>query len=79
METNNDVQTNQTTEDKKPLGVLFGSIEYMKKEDIDSFIDTLTPEQAKYCLIQALNYATNRGVYSMLETEVISKSLRLTS
>lgn len=94
METNNNQNTNSNSEpntfnetanqpemeqEKKPLGILFGTIEYTKKEDIDNFIDNLTPEQAKYCVIQALNYAYSRGVFGIIETELLSKSLRITS
>ena len=76
---NEQINESQMDQQRKPMGVLFGSIEYMTKQDIDNFIDNLTPEQAQYCLLQALNYAHSKGVYGILEAELLSKSLRISN
>ena len=59
-----------------PLGTLFESVEYFKLEDLDKFITDMNHDQALYCLIQACQSAYNRNVFTMLESEVLSKALR---
>ena len=60
-------------------GVLFNSIEYRSLDGLNDFISSLTDEQAKLCLIEAVKYSFLRGVYSLEESEVLSKSLRILS
>jgi len=60
-------------------GTLFNSLEYKSSDGLNDFISNLTDEQAKLCLIEAVKYSFLRGIYSLEESEVLSKSLRLLS
>jgi GTP:adenosylcobinamide-phosphate guanylyltransferase len=61
---------------KQPILYLFEDVAIYKPEDIDNLIDNLTEEQAKFMLIRAVQMAYKNGLYSLTESEVISKSLR---
>lgn len=61
---------------KTPIAFLFEDVAIYKTEDIDNLIDNLTEEQAKFMLIRAVQMAYKNGLYSLTESEVISKSLR---
>jgi hypothetical protein len=65
------------SEEKEPIGLLFDSIAYYTPEDIENLTDGLTFEQSFYIITQALDYAYKSGIYSMQETELLSKSLRI--
>ena len=56
---------------------LFDRIQIQNSEDFDNLIDTLTYEQADYIIKIALEKAFNSGIYSLTESEILSKSLRL--
>ena len=56
---------------------LFDRIQINTSEDFDNLIDTLTFEQADYIIKIALEKAFNSGIYSLSESEILSKSLRL--
>jgi hypothetical protein len=58
-------------------GVLFDSINYNSNEQLDSFLNNLTREQAIYCLIEACKSAYNRGSYKLDESEALSRALRV--
>lgn len=60
-------------------GHLFSSIGYKSDKDVRNLIDNLTVEQSYIFLSKALEYAYSQGVYSMTETEIISKSLSIMS
>ena len=64
---------------KKPIGQLFGTINYTSQKDIDMFIEKMTAEQSFYILNLALKYSHAQGIFSLEESEIISKSLRLFS
>lgn len=61
----------------QPLGLLFDSIGYNKPEDVDKLIDEMTLEQSFYILTQSLHYVHNTRLFTMQETELVSKSLRM--
>jgi hypothetical protein len=61
---------------KQPIAFLFEDVAIYKPEDIDNLIDNLTEEQAKFMLIRAVQMAYKNGLYSLTESEIISKSLR---
>jgi hypothetical protein len=61
---------------KNPIAFLFEDVAIYKPEDIDNLIDNLTEEQAKFMLIRAVQMAYKNGLYSLTESEIISKSLR---
>ena len=56
---------------------LFDRIQIQNSEDFDNLIDTLTYEQADYIIKIALEKAFNSGIYSLTESEILSKSLRV--
>ena len=61
---------------KQPILHLFEEVAIYKPEDIDNLIDSLTEEQAKFMLIKAVQMAYKNGLYSLTESEIVSKSLR---
>jgi hypothetical protein len=62
---------------KQPIAFLFEDVAIYKPEDIDNLIDNLTEEQAKFMLIRAVQMAYKNGLYSLTESELVSKSLRI--
>lgn len=61
----------------QPIAYLFEEVAIYKPEDIENLIDGLTEEQAKYMLVHAVQMAYRNGLYSLTESELISKSLRM--
>ena len=70
-------QTNTETTEEKPQGTLFDTITYYKSSDLDNFMNGMSKEQAIYCLLQACQAAYNRKAYTLVESELLSKALRL--
>jgi hypothetical protein len=62
---------------KQPILYLFEDVAIYKPEDIDNLIDNLSDEQAKFMLIRAVQMAYKNGLYSLTESELVSKSLRI--
>ena len=63
-------------QEKQPIAHLFEDVAIYKPEDIDNLIDNLTEEQSKFMLIRAVQMAYKNGLYSLTESEIVSKSLR---
>lgn len=63
--------------EKQPIAFLFEDVAIYKPEDINNLIDNLTEEQAKFMLIRAVQMAYKNGLYSLTESEIVSKSLRV--
>ena len=61
----------------QPIAYLFEEVAIYKPEDIENLIDGLTEEQAKYMLVHAVQMSHRNGLYSLTESEIISKSLRV--
>jgi hypothetical protein len=59
------------------IGTLFGSINYHDDEVLDMLISNMTKEQSLQIIIKACNYAHNKQAFNLLESEVISKALRV--
>jgi len=59
-----------------PIGSLFGVIHYNTYTDLNSFIANLNREQSLYCLIESVKYSHSKGVFTLEESECISKSIR---
>lgn len=67
-------------EEKNELfGKLFNSVPLYDENHLDTLLETMTQENAIYLLVQATKYAYHNGVFSIGETEVISKSIRILS
>ena len=62
---------------KQPIAYLFEDVAIYKPEDIENLIDNLTEEQAKFMLIRAVQMGYKNGLYSLTESEIVSKSLRM--
>ena len=58
-------------------GILFNSIEYKSSEGLENFIDEMTDEQSRICIVEAIKFAYSKGCFNLQESEVISKSLRV--
>lgn len=61
----------------EPIGYLFGTIGYKSPNDITNLIDNLSKEQSLLILTRAIEAAYEKGVYSMIESEILSKSVRI--
>ena len=61
----------------QPITYLFEEVAIYKPEDIENLIDGLTEEQAKYMLVQAVQMGYRNGLYSLTESEIFYKSLRM--
>tara|TARA_R110000796_G_scaffold40742_2_gene100796 strand:+ start:801 stop:1163 length:363 start_codon:yes stop_codon:yes gene_type:complete len=70
-------QETPNTEGPKPIGQLFNSINYNNNEDLDSFINKMTPDQGLYILVQAARAAHTRSAFGIEEAETVSKAIRL--
>jgi hypothetical protein len=64
-------------EPPKPAGMLFGNIGYRSPEDIPKFIDTMKINDAAMVLISIASYAHKKGVFTLQESEVASKAVRV--
>lgn len=59
--------------------ILFDTFQFENSSDVDYFINSLTSEDSNNCIIQAVISAYKRGAFTITESEVLSKSLRLLS
>ena len=57
--------------------LLFDSIRYKSPKDVESFIDSLDHPKSFYVITKAMEMAYMRGVFSLIESEILSKSLRI--
>ena len=64
---------------KEPIGLLFGELPYESTEELGAIIENIKYQQAFYFIHKALIYSYSNGVFSMTESEIISKSLRIFS
>jgi predicted ATP-dependent serine protease len=64
-------------QEKQPIAFLFEDVAIYKPEDIENLINNLTEEQSKFMLIRAVQMAYKNGIYSLTESEIVSKSLRM--
>ena len=66
-------------ENEKLFGKLFDSIPLNNEEHLDVILNTMNKETATYFVVQAVKYAYHSGLYSIGETEVLSKAIRVLS
>jgi hypothetical protein len=66
-------------EEQKLFGKLFNSIPLLNEDHLDVLLQTMDRDNSIYVLIQAVKHAHESGVYSLGETEVISKCIRTLS
>ena len=70
-------ETVTETEAPKPIGSLFGTINYNQTSDLDNFVTNMTADQGLYILVQAARAAHSRNAYTMEESETLSKAIRM--
>jgi len=68
--------TSHNTENKEILGVLFDTITYFSEDQLNILIDGMNEAQAKHIIESALHSCHSRGVFSLLESELVSKAIR---
>lgn len=55
---------------------LFNRININSNEDYENFIEELNPEQANFVIQIALEKAYASGIFTLTESEILSKALR---
>jgi hypothetical protein len=63
--------------EKQPINFLLGSIAVYRPEDIDLLIENMNFEQSFFYVIQSINHAHNSNLFTLQESELISKALRI--
>ena len=66
-------------EQQELFGKLFNTIPLYTESHLDVMIDTMDKEQSIYYLIQAVSHAYHSGLYTIGESEIISKAIRTIS
>ena len=64
-------------ENKQPQGFLFDSIAFYSEESVEAMIDNLNKESVYYIITQALSYSHAKNVFTLTESEIVSKCLRI--
>jgi hypothetical protein len=62
---------------KEPIGLLFGNVSYYSEEHLNAIINDMEYEQSLFFIVRAVEFSYNSGIYSLTESEIISKSLRI--
>ena len=60
-------------------GNLFGSINLLSEDHLDMILSTMDKEHSIYYLVEAVKSAHKRGAFTLGESEVISRSIRILS
>jgi len=66
-------------EQEKIYGKLSNSVPLLTENHLQTLIDVMDKEQAIFLIVQAVKYAYHNGMYSLGESEIISKSIRILS
>jgi hypothetical protein len=66
-------------EQETNYGVVFGTIPLMSEDHLEIILTTMNKDHALYYLIEAVKSAHERGTFSIGETEILSKSIRVLS
>ena len=59
------------------FGKLFNTVLLVDENHLDTILSTMDKPHATYILVQAVKHAYHSGVYSLGESEVISKCIRV--
>ena len=59
------------------FGNLFGSINLISEDHLELLLSTMDNNTANYYLIEAIKSAYKKGAFSIGESEVISKAIRI--
>ena len=60
-------------------GNLFGTIDLLSEEHLETILTSMNKDHSLYYLVQAVKAAHKRGAFSIGESEIISKSIRVLS
>jgi hypothetical protein len=63
-------------QEQELFGKLFNSITLYNESHLDAILDSMDKDQSIYYLIQAVSHAYHSGVYTIGESEIISKAIR---
>lgn len=63
--------------EQESYGNLFGSINLVSEQHIEVILSTMDQEHALYYLIESVKSAHQKGAFTIGETEVISKAIRV--
>jgi hypothetical protein len=66
-------------QEQELFGKLFNSIPLYTESHLDAIMDSMDKEQSIYYLIQAVSHAYHSGLYTIGESEIISKAIRTIS
>ena len=66
-------------EQESNYGIVFGTIPLISEDHLDIILTTMNKDHALYYLIEAVKSAHERGTFSIGETEILSKSIRVLS
>ena len=58
------------------IGQIFDTINYSSNDDLNVLLDNLSSEQLEYFSFLALSKAYERGAFSIVESEIVSKIIR---
>jgi hypothetical protein len=61
------------------FGNLFGEINLISEDHLEAILSTMDKEHAIYYLVESVKAAHKRNAFTIGETEVISKSIRVIS
>lgn len=59
------------------MGTLFDSISYSRNEEVPAWLERMNINDAVFALISAAAYGHKKGIYNLLESEIVSKAIRL--
>lgn len=66
-------------QEQELFGTLFKTVPLYNEDHLDVILKTMDKESASYILVQAVKHAYDSGIYTIGETEVISKAIRVLS
>jgi hypothetical protein len=56
---------------------ILNCIHYNSQEELNNFLYNITEEQSIFCILESIKLAYTRGAFSIEETEIISRCIRL--
>lgn len=66
-------------ENKEIFGNLFGTIDLINEEHLEVILTTMNYDHALYYIVESVKAAHKRGAFTIGESEIISKSIRVLS
>lgn len=63
--------------EQESYGNLFGTINLVSEQHIEAILSTMDDQHALYYLIESVKSSHKKGAFTIGETEVISKAIRV--